>query len=167
MPRAWSKWHPKPQDWHFTDYQATSKWSFSNQQKPKVVSLSILQVTCFWTIKDNFFPLFKGKLDTIKSWIYLYSEGSTVSWTVYGDRGWLHCKHAAHSCVVDCKERGCFLAFFCLKSEKQHYHWKRLFKARLYVNTVEEVSKKKIPIIYNIFFYDTSSTSVIKEEGPV
>ena len=32
---------------------------------------------------------------------------------------------------------------------------------------VEEVSKKKIPITYNIFFYDTSSTSVIKEEGPV
>ena len=32
---------------------------------------------------------------------------------------------------------------------------------------VEEVSKKKIPITYNIFFYDTSSTSVIKEKGPV
>ena len=32
---------------------------------------------------------------------------------------------------------------------------------------VEEVSKKKIPITYNIFFYNTSSTSVIKEEGPV
>ena len=27
---------------------------------------------------------------------------------------------------------------------------------------VEEVSKKKIPISYNIFFYETSSTGVIK-----
>ena len=32
---------------------------------------------------------------------------------------------------------------------------------------IGEVSKKKITIIYNIFFYDTSSASVIKEEGPV
>ena len=32
---------------------------------------------------------------------------------------------------------------------------------------VEEVYKKKIPITYNIFFYNTSSASVIKEEGPV
>ena len=32
---------------------------------------------------------------------------------------------------------------------------------------VEEVSMKKIPITYNIFFIDTSSTSVAEEEGPV
>ena len=31
---------------------------------------------------------------------------------------------------------------------------------------VEELSKKKIPNTYNIFFYNTSFTSVIKEEGP-
>ena len=31
---------------------------------------------------------------------------------------------------------------------------------------VEELSKKEIPITYIIFFYNTSSTSVIKEEGP-
>ena len=30
----------------------------------------------------------------------------------------------------------CFLAFFCFKSEKQRYHWKCLFRARLHVNTV-------------------------------
>ena len=33
--------------------------------------------------------------------------------------------------------------------------------------SVEEVSKKKIPNTYNIFFYNTSSTSVINDEGPV
>ena len=32
---------------------------------------------------------------------------------------------------------------------------------------VEEVSMKKIPITYNIFFIDTSCTSVGEEEGPV
>ena len=39
--------------------------------------------------------------------------------------------------------------------------------SRLCLKQVEEVSKKKIPITYNIFFYDTSSASVIKEEDHV
>ena len=30
----------------------------------------------------------------------------------------------------------CFLTFFCLKSENQRFHWKRLFKAWLHINTV-------------------------------
>ena len=37
----------------------------------------------------------------------------------------------------------------------------------IWKSIVEEVCKKKIPITYTIFFYVTSSTKVIKEDGPV
>ena len=40
-------------------------------------------------------------------------------------------------------------------------------KVKYIANLIEELSMKKIPITYNIFFCDTSPTSVAEEEGPV
>ena len=41
-------------------------------------------------------------------------------------------------------------------------HFKQIIYKKLRVYYIEEVSQKKIPIPYNIFFCDTSSTSVAK-----
>ena len=56
-----------------------------------------------------------------------------------------------------------FIISFILSSyDNPPFLWHIDFVAECNINSVEELSENKIPFTYNIFFSDSSSTSVIK-----